>query len=138
MLAFGLAYESNAQGIVDCIVQPKIAVSRVRGQAFDPQGVPVPNVTISAERDLSAIIKSKTDSNGRFDLKLPDGTYRLRAELVGFEITTADLEVGRDLFTLLRPRSLKVILALPGYNCPWVTTSERVLRESTRKNATQN
>jgi hypothetical protein len=39
---------------------------------------------------------SETDAMGRFDLKISSGLYTLRVVRPGLEVTTAELEVGKD------------------------------------------
>ncbi len=119
-------------GIVDCIVQKKLNVPRVHGQVFDAAGVPVPGAMISVKQDGNPPKNATTDSAGRFYFKVQSGQYALRASYPGFETTTAELQVGRDIANLFRPTALKVILALPGVNCPWVTTSNTELKELAR------
>jgi hypothetical protein len=123
--------------IVDCIVQKKLVVPRVKGQVFDATGVPVPDTVISLKQGENQELIATTDSQGRFDFKVQSGPYNLKASHLGFESTTAELEVGRDLLSLFHPTALRVILSLPGFNCPWVTTSNKEFKELAHIHATQ-
>jgi hypothetical protein len=129
----GSSFSSAQDGIVDCVMQKKLLVSPV----FDPSGVPVPGAQIALSREGAQQIQSKTDAKGEFTLRVPSGSYRFKAKLQGFEVTEAELEVGNDLANLARPTALKVILALPGMNCPWVTASNKEFKELVRQHATQ-
>jgi len=133
----GSSISSAQYGIVDCVMQPKLVVSRVQGQVFDPYGVPVPGALIALSHDGVQQAQATTDANGKFALSVPSGTYHFWAELRGFEVTTADLEVGRDVANLIHRKTLKVILGLPGMNSPWVTTSNKELKQMARRRATQ-
>jgi hypothetical protein len=133
----GSSFSSAQDGIVDCVMQKKLLVSRVQGRVFDPSGVPVPGAQIALSREGAQQIQSKTDAKGEFTLRVPSGSYRFKAKLQGFEVTEAELEVGNDLANLARPTALKVILALPGMNCPWVTASNKEFKELVRQHATQ-
>ena len=128
-LGSSISFSQDGLTIIDCIMQPKLVVSHVQGRVFDPHGDPVPGVQIALSRDGILLIQSKTDSNGKFLLNVPSGTYGFKAEGRGFESTTAELEVGRDIANLVHPTALKVILALPGVNCPWVTSSNKEFKE---------
>jgi hypothetical protein len=132
-----LSRSSIAQGIVDCIEQKKIYIPKVSGQVFDFTGVPVPEVDVQLVRVGRVIDQTKTDSEGKFSFKTPPGIYTLRAAAQGFEVTNAQIEVGKDLSSLFHSNSLRVILALEGLNCPWITTSNREFKELKKKNATQ-
>jgi hypothetical protein len=122
-------------GIIDCIVQKQLVVPRVQGQVFDATGIPVPNAVVSLKQDGKPAVDAKTDAAGRFYFKIQAGQYNLKASYPGFEVTTAELEVGEDAVNLIHPTALKVILALPGINCPWVTTSNKEFKELVHKNA---
>jgi hypothetical protein len=124
-------------GIIDCIVQKQLVVPRVQGQVFDATGIPVPNAVVSLKQDGKPAVDVKTDAEGRFYFKVQAGQYSLKASYPGFEVTTAELEVGNDAVNLIHPTALKVILALPGINCPWVTTSNKEFKELVHKHATQ-
>jgi hypothetical protein len=124
-------------GIVDCVIQPKLVVAKVHGQVFDPSGVPVPGALIVLSHDGVGQAQTTTDANGTFALNVPSGNYHFRVELRGFEVTTAELEVGRDVASFVHRKTLKVILALTAMNCPWVTTSKRELKQTVNRDASQ-
>ena len=124
-------------GIVDCIQQRKLVVAHVRGQFFDHGGVPVPGARVSLWPDGKPIIQSKANETGEFSFKVEPRHYILKATYPGFEITTAELDVGADLFSTFHPTALRVILALPGLNCPWVTTSNKEFKGLVKTNVTQ-
>jgi len=123
----------DGPGIVDCIMQRKLVVPYARGRVFDPFGVPVPGAQISLSRDGLQQAQSRTDADGRFEVSVPPGGYHFKAEMRGFEVTKAELEVGRDIANTLHPKALRVILALGSMNCPWVTTSRKEFKEMVHK-----
>jgi hypothetical protein len=125
------------QGIVDCIQQRKLTVPKVEGQVVDPKGAPVPTALVWISQEGKLVSKIETDSLGRFAFGVRSGQYTLKAQLQGFETTTAELDVGKDLGSLFHPTALKVILALPGMNCSWVTTGGREYKELFKQHATQ-
>jgi len=135
----GSSFSSGQNGpeIVDCAMQRKLVVPHVKGRVFDPSGAPIPGAEISLKSDGVQNAQSKTDSDGRFELKVPPGSYHLRAEMRGFEVTTAELEVGRDIANIVHPKALMVILAFGSMNCPWVTTSDKEFKELAHRHATQ-
>ncbi|HEV2174692.1 MAG TPA: carboxypeptidase-like regulatory domain-containing protein [Nitrospira sp.] len=133
----GSSFSFAQYGIVDCIEQKKLIVPRVQGQVFDPTGIALPDAAISLWPDGRPIVQLKSDAKGQFYFKVESGHYILKATYPGFAITTAELEVGKDVVSILHPEALRVILALPGLNCPWVTTSNKEFKELVRKHATQ-
>jgi Carboxypeptidase regulatory-like domain len=137
LAGLGSSISSAQYGIIDCVMQGKLVVSRVQGQVVDPNGAPVSDARISLSRDGQETIQSKTDAYGRFKLNVQSGSYTFMAELRGFEVTSAELEVGRDIANLFHPTALRVILALPGMNCPWVTTSNKELMRMVRSHSAQ-
>jgi hypothetical protein len=137
-LGSSISFAQDGIKVIDCVMQRKLVVSWVQGQVFDPNGIPIPGAQITLNRDGLRQAQSTTDANGNFALDVPPGNYVFRAELRGFEVTTAELEVGRDIANLVRPKALKVILALSGMNCPWVTSSNKEFKEIVHKRAAQN
>jgi hypothetical protein len=137
LAGFGCSISFAQFGIIDCIQQRRLVVPRVHGQVLDSSGVPVSGAVVSLTPDGNPAMQTKTDSMGRFDFKASSGSYVLKAEYPGFEITTAELEVGKDALNTLHPTALRVILGLPGINCPWVTTSNKEYKELIQKHATQ-
>jgi hypothetical protein len=137
LAGLGSSISAAQYGIIDCVMQRKLVVSRVQGQVIDPNGAPVSDARISLSRGGQETIQSKTDAVGRFKLNVPSVSYTFMAELRGFEVTTAELEVGRDIANLFHPTALRVILALPGMNCPWVTTSNKELEQMVRSRSAQ-
>jgi len=135
---FPRSYAQRGWGIVDCIQQEKLSIPKVQGRVFDPTGAPIPKALVRLSQDGKLPINLETDQSGRFVFRVQAGTYVLRAQAQGFENTEATLDVGRDVASLFHPKALKVILALPGMNCPWVTTSNREYRQLVRQHATQN
>ena len=134
-------------GIVDCFGQGKAITSRVQGMIVDPTGVPVPGARISLTAEGKPILETRSGSDGRFSLKAPAGQYIFRVDVAPFAGPEIELDLGKDLASLLHPNSMHVILGLGSF-CPWVTTSDRNLKretelnkqrlkESTQKNATQ-
>jgi hypothetical protein len=125
-------------GIVDCIEQRTINVPTIRGQVFDPNGIPIPGALVSVSSEIESEIQLRTDANGQFNGNLPPGKYTLKASYPGFEITRAKLNVGRDVSSVFHPTTLRVILALGSMGCPWVTTSNKEFKQLVHKRAAQN
>jgi hypothetical protein len=92
---------------------------------------------VSLISDAKLTIQATTNATGQFSFKVDSGHYAIRASYTGFEVTTAELEVGTDVLSLFHPTALRVILALPGVNCPWVSTSNKEFKELAHKHATQ-
>lgn len=59
----------------------------ISGRVIDPQQLPVPGVTVTAESaNLQGVRTAVTSNNGDYILSLlPPGTYRISFELVGFQ-----------------------------------------------------
>jgi hypothetical protein len=137
VVGLGTSFSFAQYGTGDCIEQRKLAVAHVKGQVFDPHGVPVPEAVVSLWPDGRSTVQLKTDAKGFFQFKVEPGNYILKATYPGFELTTAELAVGTDILGVFHSPSLNVILALPGMNCPWVTTSNKEIKGLVRKYATQ-
>jgi hypothetical protein len=139
MLLAGLGSSiSSAQvGIVDCIEQKTISVAKIRGQVFDPTGVPIPGAKIKVVADDKSESISNSDENGRFEINSPSGHYKLSVAFRGFETTNAELGVRPDLLSIFHSSALKVILVVGSLDCPWVTTSNKEFKEYVKKHATQ-
>jgi hypothetical protein len=133
----GSSFSATQSGIVDCLEQKRLTVPRIRGQVFDPMGVPIPGALVSVSSETGPEMQSKTDATGQFNIKAPPGRYMLKASLPNFEVTRARLEVGTDILSLFHPTALRVILSVGSMTCPWVTTSNKEFRELVHKVATQ-
>ena len=115
-----------------CVSQRNIHVAALRGQVFDPSGVPIPGVVLTISKDGHTVSSWKSNINGGFDLKGFSGEYEIHAESPGFMPFSLSTEVGSDLSTLLHPKSLKVILGLGGTTCGFATTSQRQFKNEVK------
>jgi hypothetical protein len=86
-----------------------MTASRCRGRVVNADGVPVPRarVTIVAATVPMPEIALLTDPDGRFELALPEGRFRLRAHGPRGEVGEGDVELkggaaGVDLVIGLR------------------------------------
>jgi hypothetical protein len=86
--------------------------SPVRGRVVDPDGLPLPGVTVTfvpvARASGPTVV---TDVQGRFALTVPAGRYRLRAQLSGFEGVEQEVSVGAG-----SPAELDITLRLVAYH----------------------
>ena len=131
----GSSFSFGQVAIVDCVEQRKLFVPRVQGQVFDGAGVPVSGALVSLISDAKPTIQATTDATGQFSFKVDSGDYTLKASYPGFETTTVELEVGRDLLNLFHPTALRVILSVGSMDCPWVTTSNKEFKGLAHKHA---
>ena len=92
-LMLAIALEAGAQG------QPTAAVA---GRVLDPQGLPLPGVTVTASSAaLQGVRTAQTSSNGDYILPfLPPGDYRLKFELSGFASRSENLRISLGQGTL--------------------------------------
>ncbi len=89
-LAVVLALSSLGHG------QSSSDLATVEGYVTDEQGHPIAKVTISAESsDGKGTQTTRTDANGRYRLKLPGGTYQVRAQVAGHgQASSGHIAVG--------------------------------------------
>jgi hypothetical protein len=137
LAVFWSSLSAAQPGIVDCVEQKILTVSRIRGQVFDATGVAVPGALVSVSSNARPEMQLRTDASGRFNFKVSSGRYMLKASCPGFEVTRAELDVGADILNLLHPTALKVILSVGSMYCPWVTASDKEFKELVHKSATQ-
>jgi hypothetical protein len=120
----------------------------VRGVVVDPTGVPLSDAIVSLSGDTNSKFETKSDAEGGFSLRVPDGHYTFKVEMKMFAGPEIGLDVSRDVANVIHPKYLKVLIGLPGSFCPWVTTDDKQfkyeiaenkkrLQESAKKNATQ-
>ena len=69
----GSSFSATQSGIVDCLEQKRLTVPRIRGQVFDPMGVPIPGALVSVSSETGPEMQSKTDATGQFNIKAPPG-----------------------------------------------------------------
>ena len=143
-----LTIACHAQGIVDCVIQGKIRTPAARGTVVDPTGVPVPDTLVVLEANGKKVRQAKTDTEGKFDLNAPTGTYSFKVTHPYFAGTTIDLVVGRDMSNTFSRSGLYAVLGLPGSFCPMVWTNankfhrmidanKKHIEETVEKDATQ-
>jgi hypothetical protein len=125
-----------------------LSVSRVQGQVFDPLGRVVPGAEVSLVSGGGASIKVETGAMGEFRFNAAPGRYVLKVVYPAFQFSSVELTVRRNLWNLLHPSTLRVILGVGSFDCPWVTTRNREfqamirtnnkrLKEAVQTNATQ-
>jgi Carboxypeptidase regulatory-like domain len=114
-----------AIGQVDCVEPATLKVSQIRGQVFDPSGVPIPGASVSLGHGNSALSNIKTNSDGSFAFTAADATYDIRVTEQGFEPLHFRLQLHREPQQLIGKRTLWVILGLPGSSCSWATTRHK-------------
>ena len=125
---------TSATAQVGCVSPRTLKVSRVQGQVFDITGNVVPGVVVSLVQEGKPTAQFHTGSNGEFQFKVAPGLYVLKAEVPAFQSTSVELKVGRDLWNLFHPSTLRVIVGLYGSFCPWATTSNREFQKMVRAN----
>ncbi len=78
------------------------ADSTLRGRVTDPDGLPLPGVTVSLSGQGGAVQTSVTDGTGAYVLTAPPGHYQLKIELAGFERVdrSLDLAAGENSLNL--------------------------------------
>jgi hypothetical protein len=75
------------------------APAAVRGRVSDPDGLPLPGVLVtvtSASNRQAVVATATTDAQGVFTFQLAPGTYKLAADLSGFDRAEQSLSVGGD------------------------------------------
>ena len=142
-----LASSAPALAQDKCPAPRNLAVSQIRGQVFDAFGIPVPGAAVLL-LGIHGELQTAADAKGLFQLNVPPGRYVMKVDAEGFQFSTFEVKVGRNLRTILRPQKLNVILGFSGSYCPGVTTSRREfldttganlkrLKETSQKDATQ-
>ncbi len=130
-----------------CPAPRQLAVSQIRGQVFDAFGISVPGAAVLL-LGIHGELHIAADAKGQFQLNVPPGRYVMKVDAEGFQSSSFEVKVGRNLLTMLRPQKLNVILGFSGSYCPGVTTSRREfldttganlkrLKETSQKDATQ-
>jgi len=110
-------------GIIDCAGQPSIHVARLSGWVFDPSGVLIPNIGLTATHGGTVVAQAASDRDGHFDIKLPSGNYELSVQAKDFRAIPLTVQVGIGVRSLIHRGQLRWILELTGMNCSWATTS---------------
>ena len=129
-----LSVPLSSLGQMDCFGVRTLKVSRIEGQVFDPQGVPVSGSTVTLLEHNNPMITATTDGAGRFHLDAPAGEYWLRATNTGFAPATVPVRVRRGLLRVLPSRGVYLILGVGIFlPCPAGTLSEKEF-QSTIKN----
>jgi hypothetical protein len=129
ILAFAVCTLDSVYAQVDCVYPGRVTVSHARGQVVDPFGSALPGAVVTLADERGSTFQATTDSQSRFSLAAPPGTYSFTAVLPMFQTSQTHLNVGDDLAGFIHARSLRVILGLNGSYCAWVTTSKRQLQE---------
>jgi len=73
---------------------PHTQVAIVSGTVVDTTGAPIPGATISLELTDKPALRTTTDSNGHFDLKVEPGEYTLKTSAPGFMVDTIPLHLA--------------------------------------------
>jgi len=59
--------------------------SRFCGSVIDEQNAALPNAIVEAKLDKGKTFKIKVDSEGNFDIEIPDGLYKILIKADGFK-----------------------------------------------------
>jgi hypothetical protein len=111
---------------MDCFGVRALKVSRVEGQVFDPQGVPVPGSSVALLELNKPTMTATTDGAGRFHMDAPAGEYWLRATNTGFAPATVPIRVRRGLLRVVPSRGVYLILGVGFFlPCPAGILSEK-------------
>jgi hypothetical protein len=119
-----VGFSTKNSNAMTCVVS-RVRVAHLQGEVFDPSGIPLPQSRVRVSQGISVIAETLTDNKGHFAVKLSDGTYRIEVEMAGFHGLHQEIEIAHDVFKLVHPGHLRVILGLGGFNCPYATTSKR-------------
>lgn len=121
-------------GQMDCFGVKTLKVSRVEGQVFDPQGVPVSGASVVLLQNSEPVASATADRAGKFHLDAPAGGYWLRATNIGFAPATVPIRIRHGLLKLRSSGSVYLILGVGMFlPCPAGTLSEKEF-QSTIKN----
>jgi iron complex outermembrane receptor protein len=102
------------------IVRARVVQAVVAGTVRDTSGAVLPGATVTATPvDDGASIVGATAADGRYELNVPAGAYRLRVELDGFG------PYSRDITVSAQPVTEDVVLLLPVYADTVVVTGTR-------------
>lgn len=84
----------------------------LHGRVSDSEGLALPGVLVSVRPTIGGRTSTTvTDAGGLFTLALPPGSYRLRAELSGFEAGEQTLSIGPD-----EPSDLEIVLRMAAFH----------------------
>ena len=108
-----VAAAAPARAQDQCPPPRSIAVSQIRGQVFDAFGIPVPGAAVLL-LGIHGETQAAADAKGQFQLNVPPGRYVMKVDAEGFQFSSFEVKVGRNLGTLLRPQKLNVILGFSG------------------------
>jgi Carboxypeptidase regulatory-like domain len=122
-------------GQVDCF-EKTLKISRIQGQVFDPQGIPVSrtSITLTHLHDNKPLVIVQVDDTGRFHMDAPSGEYWLTVTSNGFFPTSIPVRVRYGLLRLLPARNIYLILRLgAGIPCPAGTLSVKEFHSTLKK-----
>jgi hypothetical protein len=80
---------------------------------------------------------TRTDQAGAFTLKAPQGVYQLLVQRQYFDTLHLEVHLGSDVYHLVRPSYLHIILAIRGLSCTWATTSDHEFKQEIEKYKTR-
>ena len=132
LAGLGSSFSIAQSGIVDCVGQPTVHVAHLRGSVFDPSGVVIPNIGLTATHGGTVVAQAASDRDGHFDIKLPSGNYELSVQAKDFRAILLTVHVGIGLRSLIHRGQLRWILELTGMNCSWATTSASAFDQEIR------
>jgi hypothetical protein len=115
-------------------------LSHLRGVFVDGKGNPIPDASVSLDRDDKTLYSTTTDSSGRFEIKHVSGHYWLRIKKIGFSRVDRDVIVGVDVAAYLHSSTLYIIDG-PGActdDCSAIFTNKDKLDREIRNRNGQN
>ncbi len=111
------------------------AFARAAGTVRTAQGLPVPGATVRlVELSSGRAWLSWTDENGKFELPLPAGRYRVEAEQLGFEPASKEIVLAAPAAGNEAPIELTLRVAALAATTPAAQTAEAT-RPATRQPA---
>jgi iron complex outermembrane recepter protein len=78
-----------------CTAQPGASRTTISGTITDPTGAAITSATIYIGCG-TRVVQVRTDGSGHFNIAIPQGQYRLRAEAAGFAAGSKDLTVNAN------------------------------------------
>ncbi len=117
----------------------QVQTGNIYGKVVDPQGTPLPGVTVTLTSNITGTLTAVTSKEGNFRfMALPPGVYNLKFELAGFttvERKNVKVVVGGNVKLLIemKPAKLKekveVVAPVPVIDVRKTTTGANVTRE---------
>ena len=127
------AYGAKTAHAAPCAAPPDLKLSRIHGMIYGPSGLPVPQILVWAEQDGKSIVKTQTDSRGKFELKVAPGKMIVHVQLLGSRLMDLNVQVGHGAGGPFRSARLLMVLGLSGTRCSFVTMSKKEFKEAIKR-----